>query len=89
MLFVVTARWKPENMADFIRIGTEEMPKPPLKGTKYLGTYILLGRCQMVSIVDAPDEKTIFKIHQPYQEIAECDWAPAVTPEDAAKALTE
>jgi hypothetical protein len=58
MLFVVTARWKPENMADFIRIGTEEMPKPPPKGTKYLGTYMLLGRCQMVSIVDAPDLKT-------------------------------
>lgn len=89
MLFVVTARWKPENMADFIRIGMEEMPKPPPKGTKYLGTYILLGRCQMVSIVDAPDEKTILKIHSPYQEIAECDWAPAVTPEDVAKALAE
>ncbi|MDH4221315.1 MAG: hypothetical protein OEY39_02410 [Candidatus Bathyarchaeota archaeon] len=43
----------------------------------------------MVSIVDAPDEKTILKIHQPYQETAECDWAPAITPEDAAKALTE
>jgi len=89
MLFVVTAKWKPEKMADFIRIGMEEMPKPPPKGTKYIGTYLLLGRCQMVSIVDAPNEKTIFKIHQPYAEVAECDWAPAITVEEAAKALTE
>ena len=89
MLFAVTARWKPENMAEFIKIGTELMTKPPPKGTKILGTYILLGRCQMVTIVDAPDEKTIFKIHQPYLEIAECDWAPAMTPEGAAKAFAE
>jgi len=37
MLFVVTARWKPENMADFIRIAIEEMSKPPPKGTTYFG----------------------------------------------------
>jgi hypothetical protein len=89
MLFVVTAKWKPENMAEFIKIATSEMTKPPREGTKDLGTYILLGRCQMVSIVDAPDEKTIFKIHQPYMQVAECDWVPAIKAEDAAQALAE
>ena len=88
MLFVVTAKWKPENMAEFIKAGTEAMGKVP-KGAKVIGYYLLLGRCQMVNIVDAPDEKTIFKIHQPFMEIAECDWAPAITPEEALKALAE
>jgi hypothetical protein len=89
MLFVVTAKWKPKNMAEFLKIATSEMPKPPAKGTEYLGTYILLGRCQMVSIIDAPDEKTIFTIHQPYMHVAECDWAPAITAVDAAEALVK
>jgi len=89
MLFVVTSRWKPESMAEFIKTGTEEMGKEPPKGTKVIGTYLLLGRCQMVVILDAPDEKSIFKMHQPYAEIAECDWAPAITPEDMMKALAE
>lgn len=89
MLFVVKATWKPEKMPDFIKVATENMAKPLPEGTKGLGTYLLLGRCQMVSIIDAPDEKAIFKIHQPYMEIAECDWAPAITPEEATKALTE
>jgi len=89
MLFVVTARWKPENVPQFIKVATEEMQKPLPKGTKAIGTYLLLGRCQMVLIVDALNEKTIFKLHQPYMEIAECDWAPAITPEEAAKALAE
>jgi len=89
MLFVVTAKWKPENVPEFIKVATVEMVKPLPKGTKGIGTYLLLGRCQMVSIIDAPNEKTIFKIHQPFMEIAECDWAPAITPEEAAKALTE
>ena len=89
MLFVVATKWKPENAAEFMKVGTEMMGKPPPKGTKAIGRYLLLGRCQMVSIVDAPDEKTIFKMHQPLMEIAECDWAPAITPGDAMKALAE
>lgn len=89
MLFVITARWKPEDVAKFIKVATEEFAKPLPKGTKSMGTYLLLGRCRMVTILDAPDEKTIFKIHQPYMEIAECDWAPAITPEEAQKALAE
>jgi uncharacterized protein with GYD domain len=84
MLFVVTAKWKPENMAEFIKVGTEA--KAP-KGTKIIGQYLLLGRCQLVTIIDAPDEKAIFKTHQPFMAIAECDWAPAITPEEAMKAI--
>ena len=70
MLFVVTTKWNPENMAEFIKVLTEA--KVP-KEAKVIGVYALLGRCQMVSIIDASDEKTIFKMHQPYAEIAECD----------------
>ena len=89
MLFVVTAKWKPENMEAFTKVAMKEMVKPLPIGTKNIGTYYLLGRCQMVLITDAPDEKTIFKLHQPYMAIAECDWAPAMTPEEVLKALAK
>jgi len=89
MLFVVTTKWKPENMAVFIRMAMEEMPKPPPKGTKNLGTHTLLERCQMVPLVDAPDEKTMLKIISPIKKSLNAIGQPVVAPEDVAKALTE
>jgi uncharacterized protein with GYD domain len=87
MLFVVTMKWAVDKTAEVAKRAAEEAKKPAPKGVKST-TYQLLGRCQTVSIIEAPDEKAIFQMHLPFMDIVECDWAPAMTSEDILKAMS-
>ena len=87
MLFVVTMEWAPDQTAEVAKRSAEQATKRPPKGVKST-TYQLLGRCQTVSIIEAPNEKAIFQIHLPFMDIAECDWAPAMLGEDVLKAFS-
>jgi len=87
MLFVVTMEWAPDQTAEVAKRSAEQATKRPPKGVKSI-TYQLLGLCQTVSIIEAPNEKAIFQIHLPFMDIAECDWAPAMLGEDVLKAFS-
>jgi len=87
MLFVVTMEWTVDKTPEVAKRAAEQAAKPLPKGVKST-TYQLLGRCQSMSIVEAPNEKAIFQIHLPYMDIVECDWAPAMTVEDVLKAFS-
>jgi len=87
MLFVVTMEWAVDKTPEVAKRFAEQATKPPPKGVKST-TYQLLGRCQTVSIIEAPNEKAIFQIHLPFMDIVECDWAPAMTVEDVLKAFS-
>jgi hypothetical protein len=76
MLFVVTMKWGGEKTPEVAKRFTEQVGKSPLQGVKATN-YQLLGRCQSVSIIEAPNEKAIFQSHLPFTDIVECDWAPA------------
>ena len=87
MLFVVTMEWAVDKTPEVAKRSAEQAKKRLPKGVKST-TYQLLGRCQTVSIIEAPNEKAIFQIHLPYMDIVECDWAPAMTVEDVLKAFS-
>ena len=87
MLFVVTMKWAVDKTPEVAKRFGEQVGKPPPKGVKAT-TYQLLGRCQSVSIIEAPNEKAIFQVHLPFMDIVECDWAPAMTGEDVLKAFS-
>ena len=87
MVFVVTMTWSVDKTAEVAKRGAQEAKKPPPKGVKTIAEYVILGQCKMVSIVEVPDEKAIFGIHAPFMDIAECDWAPAMTAESIMKSL--
>jgi hypothetical protein len=87
MLFVVTMEWAVDKTPEVAKRFAEQATKRPPKGVKST-TYQLLGRCQSVGIVEAPNEKAIFQIHLPFMDIVECDWAPAMLGEDILKALS-
>jgi len=87
MLFVVTMEWAVDKTPEVGTRAAKEMAKEPPRGVKRIATYQLLGRCQAVSIVEAPDEKSILQIHAPFMDIAECDWAPAMTSEEVLRAF--
>jgi uncharacterized protein with GYD domain len=87
MLFVDTMRWAVDKTPEVAKRAAEQASKPSPKGVK-VTTYLLLGRCQMVSIIEAPNEKAILQLHLPWMDIGECDWAPAMKGEDLLKALS-
>jgi uncharacterized protein with GYD domain len=87
MLFVVTVKWAVDKTPEVAKRAAEQAAKPQPKGVKST-FYQLLGRCQMVGIVEVPNEKAIFQEHFPFMDIAECDWAPAMTGEDVLKAFS-
>jgi uncharacterized protein with GYD domain len=87
MLFVVTMKWAVDKTPEVAKRAAEQAAKPLPKGVKSTN-YQLLGRCQTVGIVEAPNEKAIFQIHLPFMDIVECDWAPAMTAEDLLKAFS-
>jgi hypothetical protein len=87
MLFVVTMKWTVDKTPEVVKRFAEQAGKALPKGVKQT-TYQLLGRCQSVGIVEAPNEKAILQIHLPFIDIVECDWAPAMTGEDVLKAVS-
>jgi Domain of unknown function (DUF3303) len=87
MLFVVTMKWAVDKTPEVAKRFGEQAAKAPLKGVKQK-TYQLLGRCQSVGIIEAPNEKAILQIHLPFMDIVECDWAPAMSGEDVLKAFS-
>jgi len=87
MLFIVTMKWNVDKTPEVAKRAIEESTKKPPKGVKST-TYQLLGRCQALSIVEAPDEKAIAQIHTPFMDVAECDWAPAMLSDELLKILS-
>lgn len=87
MLFVVIMKWPVEKTPEVAKRAAEQSGKEPPKGVKST-TYQLLGRCQAISIVEAPDETAILQIHGPFMDVAECDWVPAMTSDEVLKALS-
>ena len=87
MVFVVTMTWSVDKGPEVAKRAAQQSKKAPPKGVKPVAEYVLLGQCKMIAIVDVPDEKTILTIHAPMMDIAECDWAPAMTPENLLKSL--
>ncbi len=87
MLFLVTMTWAVDKTPEVAKRFGEQGGKPQPKGTKAT-SYQLLGRCQAVSIIEAPNEKAILQTHLPFMDTVECDWAPAMTGEDVLKAVT-
>jgi Domain of unknown function (DUF3303) len=87
MLFVVTMKWAVDKTPEVAKRAVEQAAKPLPKGVKAT-SYQLLGRCQTVSIIEAPNEKAIYQQHFPFMDIVECDWAPAMLGEDILKALS-
>jgi uncharacterized protein with GYD domain len=85
MLFVVTMRWPVDKTPDIVKRAAENLGKEP-QGVK-VTSYLLLGRCQAVNVIEAPDEKSILQIHTPYLDVAECDWAPAMVAGDVLKSF--
>lgn len=86
MIFVVTMTWSVDKTPEVAKRAAQLVKQPP-KGVKVLASYVLLGRCEAVLVYDVPDEKTIFEVHMPLSDIAECDWAPAMATEDVLKSL--
>jgi len=87
MVFVVTMTWSVDKTPEIAKRAAAEAKKPPAKGVKTIAEYVVLGQCKMVEIVDVPDENAIFAIHMPFMDIAECDWAPAMSGESILKSL--
>jgi uncharacterized protein with GYD domain len=79
-------KWAVDKTPEVAKRAAEQAAKPLPKGVK-VKSYQLLGRCQTVNIIEAPNEKAIFQEHLPFMDIAECDWAPAMPGEDILKAL--
>lgn len=87
MVFVVTMTWSVDKTLEVAKRAAEELKKPPAPGTKTIAQYVVLGQCRLVEVVDVPDEKAIFAVHAPFMDIAECDWAPAMSAADIMKSL--
>jgi uncharacterized protein with GYD domain len=87
MLFVVTMKWTVDKTPEVAKRAAEQAAKPLPKGVKATN-YQLLGRCQTVGIIEAPNEKAILQVHLPFMDIVECDWAPAMTGEDILKSIS-
>ena len=87
MLFVVMMKWAVDKTPEVAKRFGEQTAKAPPKGVKAT-TYQLLGRCQSVGIIEAPNEKAIFQMHLSFADIVECDWAPAMLGEDVLKAFS-
>jgi hypothetical protein len=87
MLFVVTMKWAVDKTPEVAKRFSEQAAKAAPRGVKQT-TYQLLGRCQSVGIIEAPNEKAILQTHIPFMDIVECDWAPAMTGEDVLKAFS-
>jgi uncharacterized protein with GYD domain len=87
MLFVVTMKWAVDKTPEIAKRFSEQVGKAQPKGIKST-SYQLLGRCQVVSITEATNEKAILQMHLPFMDIAECDWAPAILGEDVLKVVS-
>ena len=87
MVFVVTMTWAVDKTPEVAKRSAELSKKPPQPGVKTIAQYVVLGRCRIVEIVDVPDENTIFEVHLPFMDIAECEWAPAMSGDSILKLL--
>jgi hypothetical protein len=80
MLFVVFAEWKAQDVEKVVELGHKNTPP---KEINFLAQATLFGQHKLVSIVDAPDEKTIFKWMVPFLQIMTFKAVPAMSPRAA------
>ena len=85
MMFVVFGEWKAKDVPKVIET---RMKNPPPKELKILAEAQLFGQHKTVAIVDAPDEKTIFKWMVPFIKIMNFKAIPAVSNEESMKIAT-
>ena len=61
MIFVVLGRWKEKLTKEMVDEATKLIEQMKKDGIKFIAQYWTLGRYDIVSIVEAKDEKTLMK----------------------------
>jgi len=61
MLFIILAKFRQKPTKELLAESQKLFEKEKKEGIKYLGMYYTLGRYDGVSIMEAPDEKTVMK----------------------------
>ncbi len=85
MRFVTIVEWNAEDVPKIIETRSK-YPMP--KEIKLLAEGVLFGQHKSILIVDAPDEKTVFKWMVPFLQFAHYETWPATSYEDAVKIVT-
>jgi len=61
LIFVVLGRWKEKLTIEMVDEATKLIEQMKKDGIKFIAQYWTLGRYDIVSIVEAKDEKTLMK----------------------------
>ena len=78
MRYAITMKWDEDKATEVTKRLVKQADRPQPKGAK-VTTYLLLGRYQTLSIVDAANQGAILRVQsqfkRQFKDIAECDCA--------------
>ena len=83
---MVTMTWSAEKTPEVTGRAAEAKKTPP-KRVKTIAQYLPLNWCEAINLVDVPDENNVHQVHAPFMDVAECDWALAMTAESVPKSM--
>jgi uncharacterized protein with GYD domain len=85
MIFVTVGKWRKKPTKEMVAQATKLFQQFVKEGGKVMGQYWLLGRYDVVSIIEAKDEKTVMKWGIQWGDLMSTETLVALPREEAIK----
>ena len=89
MIFITLWRFRQKATKGMLAESVKLAEKLPEEGIEILGNYWTLGKCDLVTIAEAKDEKTFMKALLRYGDIFSTETLVALSREDAIKLVNK